>query len=80
MIVAIPTQRPVAGLASGPLVVTLFVHVVAAAFRETKVLTRFHDPVMVKTSLLTGLPPVLYSTFDSRANQARGLFYIMDYE
>lgn len=54
------TRRPCAVWTLGPLMAALLALVcadaAAASAPEVKTLTRFHDPVIVKTSLLTGLP------------------------
>lgn len=53
------TRKPVAGWALGWLTAILlgliFTDVAMASVQEAKTLTRFHDPVIVETSLLTGL-------------------------
>ncbi len=45
-----------AGLLPAMLMAMLFVDPAAASVQEAKTLTRFHDPVIVKTFVLTGLP------------------------
>lgn len=64
MIAARPDGRSLASWGLGPLIVLLLALLLAAPWAvraapttpEAKTLTRFNDPVVVRTSLLTGLP------------------------